>query len=115
MLIERTKEIFTNPIPYIFLIPLVFALLSMVYLRIRILFAKKNGEIVTVKIIKMVEREGKGNKFGYDAVVEITTKEGIIFENIFLSHKISLNKEMAAILEKGSKKNFLSIEKFITM
>ena len=56
-------------------------------------------------------REGKGNKFGYDAVVEITTKEGIIFENIFLSHKISLNKEMAAILENGSKKNFLSIEK----
>ena len=110
-MIERLKEVLTNPIVYVFLFPLIISLFYMFYLRIRLFFAKKNAQPAIVKVIELVDRQGRGKKFGYDAILEIKTKDEILYEKIFLNHKVELNKEMNGLYEKRPNKSFLTVDK----
>ena len=110
-MIERFEEVLTNPIVYVFLFPLTISLFYMFYLRIRLFFAKKNAHPAVVKVIEAVERKGHGKNYGYDVILEIKTEDEVLYEKIFLNHKVEINKEMNGLYEKRPNKNFLTVDK----
>lgn len=111
MTIEKIQEIFTDPTIYIVLSPFVLCLILVLFMRIKLFLAKRNAEYVCVKAIDQVLRNKNGKNRLYDTVFEIITKEGVVYENIALTNKVPLHKEMTGLYNNKGQKHFLSIDK----